>query len=114
VQTAPWGEQRDPARGQQHPQSVERATGPCDGDGEWPNELDRHRDAEGETVQRLVEHEVHQSGRQSEQDRVCESAARVVADVGTPHGDEHNGGKPDTHEGGAAGAQRGEQIVRHR
>jgi hypothetical protein len=113
VQAAPRGEQRNPAGGQEDPQAIERPAGTGDGDGERADELDRNRDAEREAVQRLVKHEVHQSGRQPEQDSVGERAARVVAEVGPPDRDKYDGGESHAHEGGAAGTERRKEVLRH-
>ena len=55
VRAAGVGEQDDAGGGEHDPDQVERAAGPDDRHGQRPGELDRHRDAERDAVQRLVE-----------------------------------------------------------
>ena len=65
-----------------------------DRDGERPGELERHRDAQRDPVERRVEAEVHPGERQAEQDRVAKRHAGPPGQRGPPDRNQDDGGEP--------------------
>ena len=72
-------------------------------DGDRPEELDRHRDAERDPVERLVEREVHRAEREAE-DRDEPQRPRVVAPAPrAPHGEQDERREPQAQHGRPGG-----------
>ncbi len=108
------GESEDPDRGQAGPAEVEQPARAADGHRERTDELDRHRDAERDAVNRLVQAEVHPSQHEPEGDRQRQLPARVSAHARSPYGEQHDRRRQQPQERGASGPQAIEQRHRQR
>lgn len=101
----PRREEYDASRGQEYPEKIESVSEADGSHAKRADELQGHRDAEGNTIKGEVEREIHSRHSQSEEGGEQQLSLRDTAESWSPQHEQDDGGKSDAEQNGAAGPQ---------